>query len=76
MIREFHRTACHRYEDGSEGVINVSVVSDPTRSAENDFFVIADKHDQESVVVSGPEQARVLIEAIRSAVDELWGVKI
>lgn len=66
MSLVLHRTAVHFFDDGSDAVVKVSVLTFDT----NEKAIAVDGDTERSPLIFGPEQARALIRAIKSAAYE------
>lgn len=63
------RTVEHQYDDGSEAVLLVNILSfDDGDKA----ITIAEEMGGESIMVRGPEHAKRLAAAIQSVASEIW----
>ena len=65
-----YRTAVAEYSDGSVGVLEVKAVT--YQSGDKPFLSIGNVHGGGSVVVATPQQAKQIIEALNSAISEIW----
>lgn len=69
MTLRLFRTAVHKYDDGSEGVLEISLIN--YENGGHGILVGRDLGD-EMISIHGRKQMNDLIDALRAAADKLW----